>query len=139
MNEAIKNAIVSFLNNKGMMTEDTYSQLNNDINKLKPLREDIDGEIFKTKVNIIKSNINLLNDKIFKDDNEGALQILINTKDKSVFYDYIDSLNNLLLKLVQYENSLTFESPELATIKENFFLKDKELINIINEICLDNK
>ena len=139
MNEAIKNAIMSFLDNKGLMTENIYDQLNSDVNKLKPLREDIDTQLFKTKVDIIKSNINLLNDKIFKEDNEGALQILINTKDKSVFYDYIDSLNNLLLKLTQYENSLNFESPELSTIKDNFFLKDEELINIITEICLDNK
>ncbi len=79
------------------------------------------------------------NQTIFKDDVEGALQVLINTKDKTVFYDYIDSLNNLLIKLVQYDTSLGFDSPELKTIKENFFLKDEELVNIINEIYLDNK
>lgn len=139
MNDAIKNAIISFLEKKGLLKETTYSELSGDVNKLKSLREDIDAEFFKLKVNIIKSNINLLNERIFKDDIDGALQVLTNTKDKTVFYDYVDSLNNLLLKMVQYENSLSFDSPELLTIKENFFLKDEELVNIINEIYLDNK
>ncbi len=139
MNDAIKNAIISFLEKKGLLTETTYKELNNDADKLKSLREDIDDEFLKLKINIIKSNIMLLNERIFKDDVEGALQVLINTKDKTVFYDYIDSLNNLLIKLVQYDTSLGFDSPELKTIKENFFLKDEELVNIINEIYLDNK
>ena len=139
MNDAIKNAIISFLEKKGLLKETTYSELSGVVNKLKSLREDIDAEFFKLKVNIIKSNINLLNERIFKDDIDGALQVLTNTKDKTVFYDYVDSLNNLLLKMVQYENSLSFDSPELLTIKENFFLKDEELVNIINEIYLDNK
>lgn len=139
MNDAIKNAIISFLEKKGLLKETTYSELSGDVNKLKSLREDIDAEFFKLRVNIIKSNINLLNERIFKDDIDGALQVLTNTKDKTVFYDYVDSLNNLLLKMVQYENSLSFDSPELLTIKENFFLKDEELVNIINEIYLDNK
>jgi len=139
MNDAIKNAIISFLEKKGLLKETTYNELSGDVNKLKSLREDIDAEFFKLRVNIIKSNINLLNERIFKDDIDGALQVLTNTKDKTVFYDYVDSLNNLLLKMVQYENSLSFDSPELLTIKENFFLKDEELVNIINEIYLDNK
>ena len=91
MNDAIKNAIISFLEKKGLLKETTYSELSGDVNKLKSLREDIDAEFFKLRVNIIKSNINLLNERIFKDDIDGALQVLTNTKDKTVFYDYLDN------------------------------------------------
>lgn len=139
MNDAIKSAIISFLDKKGLVTENTYKVLVQDSDKLKYIRDKINESLLVCRKNIVKSNINLLNERIFKGDDEGAIEVLYNTKDKTVFYDYIESVNDLLLKFQEYENCLDFESSELSTIKSNFFLKDEEVISLINEIYLDNR
>ena len=139
MNDKVKEAIMSFLEKRDLINENTYSELLSDSEKLKTIREVINNSLLECKRNIIKSNINLLNERIFKDDYEGAIEVITNTKDKTFFYDYLDSLNDLLLKFQDYEKCFDDETVHLSIVKDNFFLKDEQVVDILNEIYLDNK
>ena len=139
MNEKIKDAILTFLEKKKLVTENTYNELLEESTKLKESREILNKSLLDCKKNIIKSNIRLLNERIFKNDNEGAIEVILNTRDKTFFYDYLDSLNDLLIQFQKYEKFLKDETAYASTVKDNFFLKDEEVVSLLNEIYLDNK
>ena len=92
MNDKVKEAIISFLEKRDLINENTYNELLSDSEKLKTIREVINNSLLECKRNIIKSNINLLNERIFKDDYEGAIEVIRNTKD--IIRNKRDSIRN---------------------------------------------
>ena len=96
-NDAIKKALLRYLNDENALEKNTISDLKNEVDKIKLFRDKIDGILLKTKLTIINSSTHLLIDKIHRDDKEGVLKILKNTKDRTVFYDFVESLNDLLI------------------------------------------
>jgi len=138
-NKAIKNALLKYLKGENALENNNISDLKSEVDKIKLLRDNIDGDILKTKISIINSSTHLLIDKIHRDDKESVLKILKNTRDKTVFYDFIESMNNLLINYYKYEENYNSESPELLDLKETFVLNDHQLSDLITEIDLDNK
>jgi hypothetical protein len=138
-NNAIKNALLKYLKGENALENNDISDLKSEVDNIKLLRDMVDDDILKTKISIINSSTHLLIDKIHKDDKESVLKILKNTKDKTVFYDFIESMNNLLINYYKYEENYTIESPELLDLKETFVLNDHQLSDLITEINSDNK
>jgi hypothetical protein len=138
-NEAIKNALLKYLESENHLEKNTIFSLKKEVDIIKSKRVEVDDTILNTKINIIKSNVHLLIDKIHREDKEGVLKILKNTKDIGVFYDFLESMNDLLKKYGDYENNYSYESPELLDLKETFVLNDHQLTDLITEINLDNK
>ncbi len=139
MNESIKNAIIKHLEKKNVITENFYSELTEETKKIKSLRDKVDISLFDIKKEIIKTNFNLLIDKIFKEDKESVVTILKNTKNRINFYDVLEEIGKLLVSFEQYNENYELNSPELTTLKEIFALKDEQLYELINEINLDKK
>jgi hypothetical protein len=138
-NNAIKNALLKYLKGENALENNNISDLKSEVDKIKLLRDSLDDDILKTKISIINSSTHLLIDKIHRDDKESVLKILKNTRDKTVFYDFIESMNNLLINYYKYEENYINESPELLDLKETFVLNDHQLSDLITEIDLDNK
>ena len=138
-NDAIKKALLRYLNDENALEKNTISDLKNEVDKIKLFRDKIDGILLKTKLTIINSSTHLLIDKIHRDDKEGVLKILKNTKDRTVFYDFVESLNDLLINYEKYHENYDSESPELLDLKETFVLNDHQLNDLITEISLDNR
>lgn len=138
-NKAIKNALLKYLKGENALENNNISDLKSEVDKIKLLRDTVDGDILKTKISVINSSTHLLIDKIHRDDKESVLKILKNTRDKTVFYDFIESMNNLLINYYKYEENYNSESPELLDLKETFVLNDHQLSDLITEIDLDNK
>jgi hypothetical protein len=138
-NNAIKNALLKYLKGENALENNDISDLKSEVDNIKLLRDTVDDDILKTKISVINSNTHLLIDKIHRDDKESVLKILKNTKDKTVFYDFIESMNNLLINYYKYEENYTIESPELLDLKETFVLNDHQLSDLITEINSDNK
>ena len=138
-NKAIKNALLKYLKGENALENNNISDLKSEVDKIKLLRDSLDDDILKTKISIINSSTHLLIDKIHRDDKESVLKILKNTRDKTVFYDFIESMNNLLINYYKYEENYINESPELLDLKETFVLNDHQLSDLITEIDLDNK
>lgn len=138
-NDAIKNALLKYLKGENALENNNISDLKSEVDNIKLLRDTVDDDILKTKISVINSSTHLLIDKIHRDDKESVLKILKNTKDKTVFYDFIESMNNLLINYYKYEENYTIESPELLDLKETFVLNDHQLSDLITEINSDNK
>ena len=138
-NKAIKNALLKYLKGENALENNNISDLKSEVDKIKLLRDTVDDDILKTKICVINSSTHLLIDKIHRDDKESVLKILKNTRDKTVFYDFIESMNNLLINYYKYEENYNSESPELLDLKETFVLNDHQLSDLITEIDLDNK
>ena len=138
-NKAIKNALLKYLKGENALENNNISDLKSEVDKIKLLRDTVDDDILKTKISVINSSTPLLIDKIHRDDKESVLKILKNTRDKTVFYDFIESMNNLLINYYKYEENYNSESPELLDLKETFVLNDHQLSDLITEIDLDNK
>ena len=138
-NKAIKNALLKYLKGENALENNNISDLKSEVDKIKLLRDTVDDDILKTKISVINSSTHLLIDKIHRDDKESVLKILKNTRDKTVFYDFIESMNNLLINYYKYEENYINESPELLDLKETFVLNDHQLSDLITEIDLDNK
>ncbi len=138
-NVAIKNALLKYLKGENALENNDIIDLKSEVDKIKLLRDTVDDDILKTKISVINSSTHLLIDKIHRDDKESVLKILKNTKDKTVFYDFIESMNNLLINYYKYEENYTIESPELLDLKETFVLNDHQLSDLITEINSDNK
>ena len=138
-NKAIKNALLKYLKGENALENNNISDLKSEVDKIKLLRDTVDDDILKTKISVINSSTHLLIDKIHRDDKESVLKILKNTRDKTVFYDFIESMNNLLINYYKYEENYNSESPELLDLKETFVLNDLQLSDLITEIDLDNK
>ena len=138
-NNAIKNALLKYLKGENALENNNISDLKSEVDKIKLLRDSLDDDILKTKISIINSSTHLLIDKIHRDDKESVLKILKNTRDKTVFYDFIESMNNLLINYYKNKEKYINESPELLDLKETFVLNDHQLSDLITEIDLDNK
>ena len=138
-NKAIKNALLKYLKGENALENNNISDLKSEVDKIKLLRDTVDDDILKTKISVINSSSHLLIDKIHRDDKESVLKILKNTRDKTVFYDFIESMNNLLINYYKYEENYNSESPELLDLKETFVLNDHQLSDLITEIDLDDK
>jgi hypothetical protein len=138
-NEAIKKALLKYLMSENNLEKNSITNLKLEVDDIKSLRSVVDDSIMKTKISIINSSTHLLVDKIHRDDKEGVLQILKNTKDKTVFYDFVESMNDLLVNYYKYEENYNNESPELLDLKETFVLNDHQLSELITEMDLDNR
>jgi hypothetical protein len=138
-NDAIKNALLRYLNDENALETNSISDLKNEVDKIKLFRDKIDDILLKTKLTIINSSTHILIDKIHREDKEGVLKILKNTKDRTLFYDFVESLNDLLINYEKYHENYDKESPELLDLKETFVLNDDQLNELITEIDLDNK
>tara|TARA_R110000782_G_scaffold171955_3_gene263641 strand:+ start:758 stop:1180 length:423 start_codon:yes stop_codon:yes gene_type:complete len=138
-NNAIKNALVKYLGEEKHLENNNLNDLKSEVDIIKSLRDKVDDNIMKTKISVINSSTHLLIDKIHRDDKEGVLRILKNTRDKTVFYDFVESMNELLINYYKYEENYKNESPELLDLKETFVLNDHQLNDLITEINLDSK
>jgi hypothetical protein len=138
-NNAIKNALVKYLGDEKHLENNNLNDLKSEVDIIKSLRDKVDDNIMKTKISVINSSTHLLIDKIHRDDKEGVLRILKNTRDKTVFYDFVESMNELLINYYKYEENYKNESPELLDLKETFVLNDHQLNDLITEINLDSK
>ena len=116
-----------------------YAELLEDSLQITGLRQDLDNALLEVKQQIIRTNIILLFEQIFKDNKEKSIEILSNTHDVKIFYDLNEALSKLLICFNQYKNNYNFNSTELKKIKETFVLDDDQLCELINEINLDNK
>lgn len=137
-NDAIKDAIKKHLQKNNVLT-DTYPTLLKEAKTSQVYREKVDEELLNLKIKIINSNFHLLMEKIFKEDKEGALTIVKNTKDRTIFFDVTEAFGKFLISFEQYCQYYTLDSPDLEDIKETFALKDNQLYELIEEIYLDNK
>ena len=124
MNDAIKNAVLHYIQkNNDVLTEDNrkeyYAELLEDSLQITGLRQDLDNALLEVKQQIIRTNIILLFEQIFKDNKEKSIEILSNTHDVKIFYDLNEALSKLLICFNQYKNNYNFNSTELKKIKEN--------------------
>lgn len=139
MNKAIKDAIHTHLKKNNVLKEDYFPTLLKESQNSKILRDKVDKELLNLKIKIINSNFHLLMEKIFKEDKEGVLEIVKNTKDRTIFFDVTEAFGKFLISFEQYRQYYEFNSPDLEGIKETFALKDNQLYELIEEIYLDNK
>lgn len=138
-NDAIKNAIETYLSKSNEINKEFYATLFSETQQLGSLRKDVDDGLLELKRQIIASNLHLIVDRIFKGENEEVIKMLTNTRNRTLFYDFTEEFNKFLILFEQYSSNLEFTSPDLGELKETFALKDSQLIDIIKEINLDNK
>ena len=136
-NEGVTNSVIRFINKNGELTTQYLSDMKDKISVLRDLREKIDSALDRLKINIIKSSTHLLIDKIHRGDIETSLKILENTRDRSVFYDFIALFDELVVLNEQYLQKYENEYSDIKDIKDNLGLNDYKLYKIINEISLD--
>ena len=135
-NSNLINALVKHLSKENTIDENYLYIVKNKINDIKTQRDNIDRLMDELKISIIKSSSHLLIDKIHKGDKESSLIILNNTRDRSVFYDFADNLNNLLVEYEKYFQNYELNASELLDCKERLGLNDHRLHKLINEIVL---
>ena len=136
-NTNLVNALVKHLSKDNTIDGDYLNVLQNKINDIKTQRDYIDRLLDDLKISIIKSSSHLLIEKIHKGDKEAALVILNNTRDRSVFYDFVETLNNLLVEYERYHQNYEINANELLDCKERLGINDHRLHKLINEINLD--
>lgn len=137
-NEGLKNSVIKFISKGSDLTPELLSDLKIKSQSVKNLRDNIDTKLEQIKLSIIKSSVHLLIDKIHRGDIETSLKILENTRDRSVFYDFISLFDELIILYEQYYQELDINSTEIKDIKENLGMNDHKMYKIINEIILDN-
>lgn len=135
-NTNLINALVRHLSKDNTIDENYLNILQSKINDIKTQRDYIDRLLDDLKISIIKSSSHLLIDKIHKGDKESSLIILNNTRDRSVFYDFVETLNNLLVEYEKYHQNYELNATELLDCKERLGLNDHRLHKLINEIIL---
>jgi len=136
-NEGVTNSVIRFINKNGELTPQYLFDIKEKISVLRDLREKIDSTLDRLKINIIKSNTHLLIDKVHRGDIETSLKILENTRDRSVFYDFITLFDELVVLNEQYLQKYENEYSDIKDIKDNLGLNDYKLFKIISEISLD--
>ena len=136
-NTAIKEAIQKHLRKNNVNESQFYNSLLKDMEKLNTYRSTVDDELLNLKRIIKKTNFHILIDKIIKEDTEGIIDILKNTKDRIIFFDFIDNFSKFLILFEQYSQNYEFNYPDLEDIKETFALRDDQLHQLIKEINLD--
>ena len=137
-NEGLKNSVVRLISKNGELTEEVLSNLKDNSTTVKNLRQKIDNNLEQLKINIIKSSTHLLIDKIHRGDIESSIKILENTRDRSVFFDFITLFDELLVLHEQYYQKLDIECSDIKELKDNLGMNDHKLHKIISEMGLDN-
>jgi hypothetical protein len=137
-NEGLKNSVVRLISKNGELTEEVLSNLKDNSTTVKNLRQKIDNNLEQLKINIIKSSTHLLIDKIHRGDIESSIKILENTRDRSVFFDFITLFDELLVLHEQYYQKLDIECSDIKELKDNLGMNDHKLHKIISEMSLDN-
>jgi len=127
----LKNAIVKYLHKEGISS---IKELKDDCINIKNKRKSLDDLIQNLKITIIKSNTHLLIDKIHRGEYESVLTILNNTRDRSVFFDFIDNLSSLVELFESYYQDYDLKHNELLKLKENLGLNDHILYKLLLEI-----
>jgi hypothetical protein len=136
-NDGVTNSVIRFINKNGELTPQYLFDIKEKISVLRDLREKIDSALDRLKINIIKSNTHLLIDKVHRGDIETSLKILENTRDRSVFYDFITLFDELVVLNEQYLQKYENEYSDIKDIKDNLGLNDYKLFKIISEISLE--
>jgi hypothetical protein len=136
-NDGVTNSVIRFINKNGELTPQYLFDIKEKISVLRDLRERIDSTLDRLKINIIKSNTHLLIDKVHRGDIETSLKILENTRDRSVFYDFITLFDELVVLNEQYLQKYENEYSDIKDIKDNLGLNDYKLFKIISEISLE--
>ncbi len=80
----------------------------------------------------------MLIEKVHRGDVESSLKILDNTRDRSVFFDFISILDNLLVLHEEYYQKLDISCSDIKDLKDNLGINDHKLHKVINELYLDN-
>jgi hypothetical protein len=119
------------------LDENYLSIIQEKINEVKSQRDIIDNLLDQLKMSIIKSSSHLLIEKIHRGDKEATLTILNNTRDRSLFYDFVEILNNLLIEYEKYYQNYEINATELLDCKERLGINDHRLHKLISEINLD--
>jgi len=139
VNERIKIVVKEFLEKNNLSIDDDIDLLFDEVIKIKEIRNNINQMILDTKISIIKSNSHLLIERIFKGNEENVLDILKNTRDYNLFFEFIEKLDSLLVEYGKYSTNYYENSEELNKLKESYFLTDDDLFLIISEIRGDIK
>ena len=102
VNERIKIVVKEFLEKNNLSIDDDIDLLFDEVIKIKEIRNNINQMILDTKISIIKSNSHLLIERIFKGNEENVLDILKNTRDYNLFFEFIEKLDSLLVEYGKY-------------------------------------
>lgn len=133
-NEGLKNSIVRVMGKDGEISPDTLKILKESSNTIKNIRDKIDSILEQLKVNIIRSSSHLLIDKIHRGDIESSIKILDNTRDRTVFFDFISLLDKLLVLHEEYYQNLDINCSDIKLLKDNLGINDHKLHNIITQL-----
>ncbi len=137
-NEGLKSSVVRVVGKDGEISTDNLKELKQNSDTIKDVRDKLDSTLEQLKVNIIRSSAHLLIEKIHRGDIESSLKILDNTRDRSVFFDFISILDNLLVLHEEYYQKLDMSCSDIKELKENLGINDHKLHKVINELYLDN-
>ncbi len=136
-NEGLKNSIIKFMERSGEMTPEKLNELKNDSTEIKNLRDQLDSKIEQLKIMIIKSSTHLLIEKVHRGDVETSLKILENTRDRSVFFDFISLFDELLVLYEKYYQKLDMDCSDIKDLKDNLGMNDHKIYKILSEMSLD--
>lgn len=136
-NEGLKNSIIKFMERSGEMTPEKLNELKNDSVEIKNLRDQLDSKIEQLKIMIIKSSTHLLIEKVHRGDVETSLKILENTRDRSVFFDFISLFDELLVLYEKYYQKLDMDCSDIKDLKDNLGMNDHKIYKILSEMNLD--
>lgn len=137
-NEGLKSSVVRVIGKDGEISSDNLKELKQNSDTIKDVRDKLDSTLEQLKVNIIRSSAHLLIEKIHRGDIESSLKILDNTRDRSVFFDFISILDKLLVLHEEYYQKLDMSCSDIKELKENLGINDHKLHKVINELYLDN-
>ena len=136
-NEGLKNSIIKFMERSGEMTPEKLNELKNDSVEIKNLRDQLDSKIEQLRIMIIKSSTHLLIEKVHRGDVETSLKILENTRDRSVFFDFISLFDELLVLYEKYYQKLDMDCSDIKDLKDNLGMNDHKIYKILSEMNLD--
>jgi len=137
-NEGLKISVVRVVGKDGEISTDNLKELKQNSDTIKDVRDKIDGTLDQLKVNIIRSSVHLLIEKVHRGDIESSLKILDNTRDRSVFFDFISLLDKLLVLHEEYYQKLDMSCSDIKELKDNLGINDHKLHKVISELYLDN-
>lgn len=134
INEILLKKIEKNLTERGILNDDTYSEIKLGVEKLSEIRMNIDTIVIELKRVILDNSIHLLQDRVMNQNINGVIEILDNTKNVVDFYGYLEKKEELIKEYSKYKLLYEENYPELKEIKDSLALKDEELINIVIEI-----
>jgi len=137
-NEGLKISVVRVVGEDGEISTDNLKELKQNSDTIKDVRDKIDVTLDQLKVNIIRSSVHLLIEKVHRGDIESSLKILDNTRDRSVFFDFISLLDKLLVLHEEYYQKLDMSCSDIKELKDNLGINDHKLHKVISELYLDN-